>query len=141
MQKLRAFLSLLSALILLVSSIGFSVSRHYCLGMLAEESFYHLGNESCGMTADACDPAGDHLSNHCCDDENLAIPGVQVQQRVDDTEQITAANHPADLDLPQTYEVVVITDTNIAVHNANAPPGHTHPTGRDILIHFERFLI
>jgi hypothetical protein len=80
MKAFKVIMSVFLVVTLLVSSVGFSVSRHYCLGMLAEESFYHLGNESCGMI-DECDASGNHLSTHCCDDENLAIPGIQVQER------------------------------------------------------------
>lgn len=141
MRKLRAFFSILFATTLLLSSIGFSVSRHYCLGMLAEESFYHLGSESCGMTQDACDTTDNQMSTHCCEDQNLSIPGIQVQNRIGEDDADIAENSDS---LPSCSVTEI--DIDARFKNAigfvpHAPPEGHHPSGKDILIHYQRFLI
>lgn len=140
MKAFKAIMSVSLAVALLVSSVGFSVSRHYCLGMLAEESFYHLGNESCGMTDD-CDASGNKLSTHCCDDENIAIPGIQVQKRTN--EDIGFAVSELDVSLiHKAHGSDSLPKLNhTSTPKAHAPPDQLSPKGRDILIHHQRFLI
>lgn len=83
--------------ILLWAGAGFSLSRHYCLGMLVEENFYYEA-ESCGMDElDAsiqnhnsdCDDEiiADHDS--CCDDEWINVSSVQVESNPKASEQIS----------------------------------------------------
>ena len=139
-KMLKSILSVSLALALLVSSVGFSVSRHYCLGMLANESFYFLGDESCGMD-DGCESSDLHLSNHCCQDENLAVPGIEVKNRADHEEQLL---NPSQVSTAIIAEELV-PDLNHSLdskdHLANAPPSQFHPSGKDILIRHEQFLI
>lgn len=141
MKALRSIASVSLALALILSVAGFSVSRHYCLGMLAGESFYHLGNESCGMTSGTCEAFGHQFSTHCCENENISIPGIQVDERIneDDFDSPQKVNPPSFITVDAIAQDIVFTKSS--VFPAHAPPDGGDPSGRDILIHYQRFLI
>lgn len=84
---IRRISTLLLIPILLWAGAGFSLSRHYCLGMLVEENFYYEA-ESCGMESltndfdnhsSECGSEAfeDHTS--CCDDEWINVASVEVE--------------------------------------------------------------
>ena len=143
MRKLQVLSSIIIASVLIVSTLGFSVSRHYCLGMLAEESFYHLGSETCGMEYedDGCDTQGSHYSNHCCDDEILSIPGLQVQERQDSPEN--GKNLVLEItSVPVAYEALREEWMHEIQFTSGSPPFQpVHPNGTGLLIRYQRFLI
>lgn len=143
MRRLQILSSLLIATALIVSTLGFSVSRHYCLGMLAEESYYHLGSESCGMdhNEDGCDEGGSHFSKQCCDDQNLSIPGLQVQERLESTQ----ADHDQLPEVPSVPAGVLTADIDWhiepALSSSGPPLEPIHPENAKLLIRYQRFLI
>lgn len=76
---LKSFFAFTMSLSLLWAGMGFSVSRHYCLGMLKSESFY--------TQADYCQEkkSPDHQNNescswNCCDEEWLSVAPVEVER-------------------------------------------------------------
>ncbi len=142
MRMFQAFFTIFTAIVLVMSTVGFSVSQHYCLGMLAQESFFHLGNESCSADSDAdCGAETNGISKQCCDDVNLSIPGIQVQDRNPSEQESVALqdDRTSPFSLPDfpNFGVVVNDDTNFS---KDPPPLHDS-TGKRILIHQQRFLI
>lgn len=144
MKWFRGILSLAMAISLILSTIGFSVSRHYCLGMLAEESFFHLGDESCGMEDHGLSDCGEEANftdYDCCADDNLSIPGLQIQNR----DRSEASVSISDRTLPndsyyQATNSWTALDSNLA-DLANAPPDTNPKAIHNILILQQRFLI
>lgn len=85
LQVFKKITALLFIPIFLWAGAGFSLSRHYCLGMLVEESLY-FQSESCQADVDnhqdkdcSEDAFVDHQS--CCDDEWLNVSNVEVQKQ------------------------------------------------------------
>ena len=141
MKVLRAILFAGMSMVVLLSSIGFSVSRHYCLGMLAEESFYHLGNESCGMLSSDCASTEESLDAHCCENQNLSIPGIQIQDRLDDNKDLIDQEQAIVFSNNTFNSRLIIFSPEIHSRLANAPPENSLPRGKDLLIQNQRFLI
>lgn len=85
-QRIKQISAVLLIPVLLWSGAGFSLSRHYCLGMLEEESFYfeagscqpeaHYKSES---KSEACDLSTINSHKDCCDDEWLIVAQVEVE--------------------------------------------------------------
>lgn len=84
-QGIRKFTALLFIPIFLWAGAGFSLSRHYCLGMLVEESFY-FQSETCDMHRSSDSNCTDSIvieEKDCCDDEWLQVEGIQISKTVD----------------------------------------------------------
>lgn len=60
---IRIILHSIVSLVLLISSMGFSVSRHYCGGDLVEVSFNVAAHHSCSSQGGTCETDG------CCRNE------------------------------------------------------------------------
>lgn len=129
----------LLSMVLLISTLGVSVNRHYCLGILVDESYY-LPTEGCpSMEEDACFSTEVHSHKSCCDDEQILIPGLEVQQQL--KEEFTIANN---FIVPQPhYQILENSFYNHkvkSVHTLPRPP--SLPTnGRTILTDVQRFII
>ncbi len=84
-QRIKQISAVFLIPVLLWSGAGFSLSRHYCLGMLEEESFYFEA-ESCQPEAhyksesksNACNLSTINSHKDCCDDEWLIVAQVEV---------------------------------------------------------------
>ena len=63
----------------LYASAGFNFSRHYCLGILIEESFYELP-QSCDET---CSDKSEDMSLDCCKNEIISIAAISFQSLED----------------------------------------------------------
>jgi hypothetical protein len=66
---MRKVFSILIALLILLSGVQLTISRHYCGGKLAESNVSIVGHlASCGMEgeADQCQQPGSHIKSHCC---------------------------------------------------------------------------
>lgn len=137
MKKLQAILSISFIGVLLFSTVGFSVSRHYCMGMLMDESFYGV-SEGCGMIADDdCDNNKESIRMNCCDDENLVFAGIDVISIIKN--KLDAA--PAFI---AHFPIVdnVFPDQNISYEQLSFfPPPEPQPYGRNLLVKVQRFLI
>lgn len=127
---------------LLFATLGFSVSRHYCLGMLVKERLYAPTPVHCDMAEKAtCQktPSGEHLGHNCCDDEFWAIAGIAVTHIPEPSFSIETPSEQAAA-LPPV--LVQHQDWLFAHHcfteqNTGPPP----PSGREILVRHQRFLI
>jgi len=93
----RKILSLLMAPTLLWAGMGFSLSRHYCLGLLVEEHLYH-SEEICELESSRhSDCHEEHADNHssctendngCCEDVWLQVEGIDVINQIESNWQI-----------------------------------------------------
>lgn len=85
MNILKRIASVLSILVLLTSVVGVSVSRHYCLGMLRHEHFFTPSERCAAEKVMDCHHEYDgnnSIAPDCCEDEYIAIPGLEVESQV-----------------------------------------------------------
>lgn len=121
--------------VLMLATVGFSVSRHYCLGMLKTERFYAPA-EKCAGEDEHHHESEESIVMDCCADEFFAVPGLQVQSQVQENALHTIAFiAPASFQIP--LKVDVLANNQEFLPPSNAPPKY----GRDLLIHIQRFLI
>ena len=69
---MKKLLSISIALLMLLSGMQLTISRHYCGGELADSKVSIVGNlASCGMEgiSDECTQPGSHLESSCCDNK------------------------------------------------------------------------
>ncbi len=136
-KKIRGIFSIAMIAVLLFSSVGFSVNRHYCMGMLMDESFYSLPDD-CGMqTNDTCEKPASSIDMGCCDDENLAFAGIDVISSVKKQLSFSPANVA-----PLRVSLAALSQQN-SNHTKSFvfPPPEPLPYGRNLLVQVQRFLI
>ena len=69
---MKKLLSISVALLMLLSGLQLTISRHYCGGELADSKVSVLGQvASCGMESgtDECTQPGNHLKSTCCNNK------------------------------------------------------------------------
>lgn len=141
MKIFRSILSVLLIPVILFASTGFSVNRHYCMGMMVEENFYSVV-EGCAMIemersySDHCEPQME--SKHCCADESVSIVALDIQE-TGKFKQLLKLISPAWQTpeiLSHSFDLVKSTSSN-TLYAPNAPPIRNE----DILILVQRFLI
>lgn len=69
---MKKFLSISFSLLILLSGLQFTISTHYCGGVIADTKVSVSGDlASCGMEGpvDQCPSKGSHLSSNCCSDK------------------------------------------------------------------------
>lgn len=59
--------------------MGFSVSKHYCLGMLQDVSYYSSADK-CEFEVHSCGTSKDQIIDDfsCCSDQTLVFPGISI---------------------------------------------------------------
>ncbi len=62
------------ALLVLLSTISWSVDKHLCMGRVMDISFFSPAKD-CGM--EAAFEAFEEKENHCCDDESFTLVGQE----------------------------------------------------------------
>ncbi|MEQ9262397.1 MAG: hypothetical protein RLP14_04460 [Owenweeksia sp.] len=146
MIKVKAILSVALTGILIFATAGFSVSRHYCMGMLVEESFFDWDSGCSDQTQGVCHlqdahhDKDDSLKKNCCEDENLIINGIQV---------LSFSKHSISGNLnPQFFTAFLYSYLRIPFSQlldsytfSNAPPDLLKRSGAEILVWVQRFLI
>lgn len=71
----HSIISVAIALLLVVSTISWSVEKHYCMGHLMDIALFSEP-DSCGMGAGMAENTGeDKSSSSCCNDEVLVLGG------------------------------------------------------------------
>lgn len=143
MKIWRSIASLLLAGILVFSSAGFSVNRHFCKGDLVKVSFYGSPHQCDKEVKSHCEKSGDHCrkkqqKSNCCDNESLTFDGVEVESPVRDILK---------LDLPQP-SLAPLSNFHSAFARLNdlCETVNNHPppliqSGRQILVMVQRFLL
>ncbi len=136
-KKLKVIFSISMIAVLLFSSMGFTVNRHYCMGMLMDESFY-AWSDACGMDAeDSCEKPGESIDMGCCDDESLVFNGVEVISFIKKQLELAPsflAFLPNNIS-PSDFQ------TSLYEELSFFPPPEPLPYGRDLLVQVQRFLI
>lgn len=75
---MKKLFSISIALLMLLSGLQLTISRHYCGGELADSKVSVLGQiASCGMESatDECTQPGNHLESSCCNNK-ISVYGV-----------------------------------------------------------------
>lgn len=141
MQKAKVILSSLLVPLFLWASMGFSLNRHYCLGMLVDEAWYFVSNECNSHDTEkeqSCEETFSS-SDSCCSEQWLSIAGVSVSSQaiegsVNRTDQLssnTAVLNKAFIFPASSY-------ANIGKLNSpNGPPLLI----KEIVIEYQRYLI
>ena len=73
---MRKGISILFALVMIISGAHFTIATHYCGGKVAATKVSLSGKlASCGMegTEESCPLSGNRLTTHCCDNKVLTI--------------------------------------------------------------------
>lgn len=76
-------LSTILALIVMFSTLSFSVEKHVCMGTVTDVSYF-LEAENCGMIEDkdqALDSQNEINKIPCCDDVQVLFPGNNLEQQ------------------------------------------------------------
>lgn len=137
-NKLKAIGSLLLMSMLIFSTLGFSVSRHYCQGVLVGESFYNLGNASCNSDKeDGCEDVCSYNFT-CCGQQQLNIAGIEVLRSFHDSEEVKL---PAQT--PLAASAIHVAPLHHAALNpcSKIPPPAPPLSCREILVEVQRFII
>ena len=66
--------SLVMALMLLLSTVSWTVDKHLCMGRVMDVAFFSKAKD-CGMEAAMAVLDDDTVKNHCCDDETFVVQG------------------------------------------------------------------
>src|SRR5690606_5816863 len=74
---LQPFLSSLMALLVLASTISWTVDKHLCMGRVLDISLFSHA-EACGMEGNDSRSKGEDPRNGCCDDERFTLVGQDV---------------------------------------------------------------
>lgn len=135
MKKLQAILSFGMIAVLLFSVTGFSVDRMYCKGNLVDERFYRPADHCNGKAG--CDDTGPSFRSDCCENQSLHISGIEVQSAKVETKALPV--------FPGLHMGLGIDHGNFRLIardlHYKAPPPPTLPSGRQILLLAQRFLI
>lgn len=145
---MRKAIALLLSPILIWASMGFSLSQHYCLGMLVEEHLYHDG-ASCEfemVAKESCheDPADiDQVCtamNGCCKDVWIQVDQVQIVSLLDAPSSITLPNFAVPSSLISFRECYLESNSGLSGTQFKPPPLNSKG-GTEYLIDLQRFLI
>ncbi|OEJ99205.1 hypothetical protein A8C32_08525 [Flavivirga aquatica] len=83
-QVFHKAMSLAMAFVVLLSTMSFTLSMHYCGDTLVETAMFHKA-EGCGMEMDNSSTEGCSITKkNCCNDEQLVVDGQdELQLQVD----------------------------------------------------------
>lgn len=73
-QFFHQILASVMALLVLASTISWTVDKHFCMGRVMDISFF-VHAEDCGMEEAMADMEDQTLQNSCCDDESFTVKG------------------------------------------------------------------
>lgn len=145
---IRKTIALLLSPILIWASMGFSLSQHYCLGVLVEEHLYHDGascefemvaEESCHEDSTALDQVCTAM-NGCCKDVWIQVDQVQIVSLLDAPSSIILPNFALPSSSISFTECYL--ESNSALNASQfKPPPLNSKGGTEYLIALQRFLI
>lgn len=73
-QVLHQLFTFVMAILVLASTISWTVDKHFCMGRLMDISFFAHA-EDCGMEAAIAVMDDENVQNPCCEDESFTIKG------------------------------------------------------------------
>ena len=121
MEIVRKIGNLLLALLVLLSSVSWTLEEHYCMGRLVEVSWFTEAH-GCGMGMDSSDSdKSESESFSCCDDQTFVIDGQDHVKLIKD--QVEYAQPDLNLNWYFVYSPFIITSPDlIPVPNYRPPP-------------------
>ncbi|MDT0538229.1 HYC_CC_PP family protein [Croceitalea sp. P059] len=75
LKVFRKFSSVIMALMLLLSTVSWTVDKHLCMGRVMDIALFTKAND-CGMEAAMTLLENEGYENHCCDDETFVMEGL-----------------------------------------------------------------
>ena len=141
MQKAKVILSTLLIPIVLWAGMGFSLNRHYCLGMLVDEAWYFVSNDCQPHDTEKKQSCKESISStdSCCSDQWISIAGVSISSQTPQgtNEYLDLPNNTAialkePWILPNSYEAKIG-----KLNSSVGPPLRI----QEIVIEYQRFLI
>jgi hypothetical protein len=119
-QVFHKIVSMLMAVVVLFSTLSFTVDMHFCGGTLMDTAIFHKV-ETCGMEMQ--DPSTEGCSitkKNCCSDEQLVVDGQdELQLSVD---KISFEQHLFIVSFVYTYTNLEGLDKNTSSYSAYDPP-------------------
>lgn len=70
----------LLALLVLMSTVSWTVDKHFCMGQVMDIAFFHTA-EDCGMEDSSQLPEFEEYRSHCCTNESLTLSGQDRLQK------------------------------------------------------------
>ncbi|WP_243414857.1 HYC_CC_PP family protein [Flagellimonas aquimarina] len=67
-------ISILLAVLVLLSTVSWTVDKHFCMGRVMDISLF-VDAEECGMEVAMAAMEDKVMENHCCDDESFTFTG------------------------------------------------------------------
>lgn len=139
-QFLHKILAFVLALIVLFSSLSFTVEKHVCMGEVVDVSYFTEA-DSCGMVIEEeeCtidDFSGDKMDpEKCCNDIQELIPGNQNEQQAIDSLELNSVQFA--LAFTYTYLNLFETKEEITPFTDSSPP----LIDKDYQVLYQSFLI
>ena len=123
---MKKLLSISFAILILLSGMHFTISTHYCGGLIAASKASILGEfSSCGM--EGCDNnshlPGKHFSTHCCDDK-VSVLAVDNNYSPSFSEFKVISQHILQVfNIPACLRIYSLTAVNL-ISTSVSPPGN-----------------
>lgn len=140
MQLIKYISAVFLSASILLSSMGFTVSKHYCMGMLKNVSYYSTA-EKCSFEKLSCESEDEQVYSNfsCCYDQTLAIPGISIV-KTDEKKVNLFPSFSISETLLSKSDLNFLTEFQIRDFEKFAPPEHS-PYQRNIIIEIQSFLI
>jgi hypothetical protein len=137
MKILRSIVSILIAVVILVSTTSFTVSMHLCGGHVASVSFLDKA-APCAM--EQMPPCHQQLMKKfgCCEDHEFKVEGKDLSSKIQEVVQLQHQQFSWVLDLPVVYKIISTTES---VSNFSYAYYSPPLLDRDITVLKQSFLI
>ena len=119
----------------MISTMSFSIGRHYCMGVMISESFITTVDPCEMIVDDHCEDSHNEVNANCCETKQIVFDGIDV---------LSFTKQVIDLDIPFISDFYIPVFYNLQSYDlpeakANSPP--LILSGRTILVLQQRFLI
>ncbi|PTM06226.1 MAG: hypothetical protein DA405_00900 [Bacteroidetes bacterium] len=142
MQSIKAIFSSILIPIILWAGMGFSLNRHYCLGMLVDEAWYYVSDQCKPNHNDqevGCTESIDEFGS-CCSDQWLSIGGLSINSSSQDQEESKKINFKQ-ISHALSNTTKPFLNLNEARQAKNWRHEHLPKLSQNIIIAYQRFLI
>jgi len=123
---MRKGVSILFALVMVISSAHLTISTHYCGSEVAAKKISLSGKlATCGMedSKESCPSSGIHLKKHCCENSVVTIGFINNFTAPDALQSENTQNTQNHFYLPVTYSYNYISEFNRTLTNIHPPGG------------------
>lgn len=138
LQVLHKILAIIIALVVLFSSLSFTVEKHVCMGQVTDTSYFAKA-DNCGMISDECD-VNNSLETKikkekCCNNIQELFPGNQNEQQALQNFEINKVQFALAFNF--TYLDLFKQKNEFIPFIEYSPP----LVGKDIIVLYQNFLI